>query len=222
MNAQCLFADRAEAAQALASRLRDYRGRKPLILAIPRGAVPMGNIIAQQLDGDLDVVLVRKLAAPFDPEYAIGAVDENGWAYVSAEIEDSARMRAFIEQEKTRQLELLARRREQYTPFRRPIDPRGRVAIVIDDGLATGATMIAALHAVRARNPAELVCAVPLAPPASIADVMPFADRLICLHAPDNFHAVSQFYRHFPQVDDQEVTRILAAPDQGEGTPPAP
>lgn len=219
MNTPYLFANRTEAAHALAARLHDYCGRNPLILAIPRGAVPMGKIMAQQLGGELDVVLVRKLGAPFDPEYALGAVDESGWVYLSAVVEDSAQMRAFIEQEKIRQREVLRQRREQYTPLRRPLDPRGRIAIVIDDGLATGATMIAALHAIRARHPAELVCAVPFAPRSSLASVLPFADQLICLHTPDNFSAVSQFYREFPQVDDLEVARILSAPDQASARP---
>lgn len=212
MNAGYLFADRDEAALALAARLSAYRGRNPLVLAIPRGAVPMGQIIARRLDGELDVVLVRKLAAPFDPEYAIGAVDETGWVYLSSVVDDSGTARAFVEQEKSRQLQLLRQRRAEYMPFKTPADPRGRIAIVVDDGLATGATMIAALHATRARDPAELVCAVPFAPRSALAAVMPLADDVVCLHTPDDFGAVSQFYRHFPQIDDREVTRILAAP----------
>lgn len=218
MSVQWFFADRTEAAEALALRLRDYYGRKPLILAIPRGAVPMGKIIAQRLDGDLDVILVRKLGAPFDPEYAIGAVDETGWLHLSGVAEDTAAMRAYVQQEKRRQLDILEQRRAQYTPFRHRIDPQGRIVIVIDDGLATGATMIAALHAARARHPAELVCAVPLAPRQGLAAAAHFADKVICLHTPDNFAAVGQFYRHFPQVDDHEVTSILAPPGQS-GTP---
>lgn len=214
MSAQRLFADRSEAAEALALRLRKYHGRKPLILAIPRGAVPMGKIIAQRLDGELDVILVRKLGAPFDPEYAIGAVDETGWLYLSEVTEDTAGMRAYIRQEKRRQLDILEQRRIQYTPFRHQVDPQGRIVIVIDDGLATGATMVAALHAIRAKHPAELVCAVPVAPRHGLGGVAQFADKVICLQTPDNFTAVSQFYRHFPQVDDQEVTCILAPPGQ--------
>ena len=102
-------------------------------------------------------------------------------------------------------------RRARYTPSRPPIDPAGRIVIVVDDGLATGATMIAALHAVRARKPAELVCAVPVAAPESLASVRQFADKTVCLHTPDNFYAVGQFYRHFSQVEDEEVVRILDA-----------
>jgi predicted phosphoribosyltransferase len=221
MNTPSVFADRADAAEALALHLHDYHGRKPLILAIPRGAVPMGKIIAQRLGGELDVVLVRKLGAPFDPEYALGAVDENGWVYLDSPAGLSAAMRIFIEQEKIRQLKVLAQRRAQYTPLKRPADPHGRIAIIVDDGLATGATMIAALHAIRAKHPAELVCAVPVAPPQSLAAVMPFADRVVCLRTPASFSSVSEFYRHFPQVDDREVARILGMPVLPSG-PEAP
>ena len=205
------FADRTEAAEALASRLMNYRGQNPLVLAIPRGAVPMGKIIADRLNGELDVVLVRKLGAPFNPEFALGAVDETGWVHLNRPIDEEDEASAFIAEEKARQLELMRERRARYTPSRPPIDPAGRIAIVVDDGLATGATMIAALHAVRARNPAELVCAVPVAAPESLASVQRFADRAICVHTPENFYAVGQFYRHFSQVEDEEVVRILDA-----------
>jgi putative phosphoribosyl transferase len=204
------FADREEAAEALASSLQDYRGRNPLILAIPRGAVPMGKIIADRLGGELDIILVRKIGAPLNPEFALGAVDETGWVHLNRFAEEEGGTTPFITKEKSRQLALLKERRARYTPSRQPIDPAGRIAIVVDDGLATGATMIAALHAVRARNPAELVCAVPVAAPESLASVRRFADKTVCVHTPDNFFAVGQFYRHFSQVEDDEVVRILA------------
>jgi len=205
-----IFRDRIEAAERLAEALAAYRGKNPLVLAIPRGAVPMGQVIAQRLGGELDVVLVRKLRAPFSPEFAVGAIDETGWAYVASHARQAGADERYLEEEKAAQLATLHRRRKEYTPRRAPIDPAGRVAIVIDDGLATGATMIAALHAVRARDPARLVCAVPVAPPDSVEAVKPYCDEVVCLDTPWDFGAVGRFYRNFDQVEDEEVIRLLA------------
>jgi putative phosphoribosyl transferase len=204
-----MFRDRIDAAQQLADRLKRYRGTHPLVLAIPRGAVPMGQVIAKQLHGELDVVLVRKLRAPQQPELAIGSVDESGWTYLADHARDYGGSSSYIESEKRTQLDTICQRRAQYTPIRPPISPAGRTVIVIDDGLATGATMIAALHGLRARQPAMLICAVPVAPPDTLAKVADLADEVVCLESPDFFQAVGQFYQHFPQVDDDEVIDIL-------------
>ena len=203
------FRDRADAAGKLAAALHAYRGKNPLVLAIPRGAVPMGRVLAAELGGELDLVLVRKLRAPDSPELAVGAIDESGWIYVADYARSVGADEAYLREEKTRQLETLRRRRAQYTPQRAPHDAAGRIAIVVDDGLATGATMIAALHAVRAKKPARLVCAVPVAAPESLEKVRPYADEVVCLATPREFHAVSQFYDAFPQVEDEEVVELL-------------
>jgi putative phosphoribosyl transferase len=205
------FDDRLDAARQLAAALERYRGDHPLVLAIPRGAVPMGRAIADLLGGDLDVVLVRKVGAPGNPEFALGAVDETGWTYVADYARDMDLDRAWIDTESRRQLEVLKRRRELYSPGRARIDPQGRTCIVVDDGLATGATMIAALHSVRARKPARLVCAVPVASRQSLELVRALADDVVCLDAPLEFYAVGQFYRDFGAVEDDEVVRILRA-----------
>jgi len=205
-----IFRDRLDAARHLAKALAQYRGRNPLVLAIPRGAVPMGRVLADALEGALDVVLVRKLRAPGSPEFAVGAIDESGWAYVADYAAEAGADEAYLAREKQIQLETLRRRRAQYTPARAPADPAGRIAIVIDDGLATGATMIAALHAVRAKKPARLICAVPVAAADSLAIVSPHADEVVCLETPARFHAVGQFYRDFHQVEDDEVAALLA------------
>jgi predicted phosphoribosyltransferase len=204
------FSDRIDAARRLAEALVHLRGRNPLVLAIPRGAVPMGRVIAEALEGELDVVLVRKLRAPISPELAVGAVDEGGWTYIAAHAAEVGANAAYLEKEKRAQLEMLRARRARYTPARPPIDAAGRTVIVVDDGLATGASMIAALHAARAKRPAHLVCAVPVAAPESLARVRPLADEVVCLDAPPGFHAVGQFYGDFAQVEDDEVVALLA------------
>ena len=204
------FDSRNDAARQLAKALARYRGRNPLVLAIPRGAVNMGKVLADELGGELDVVLVRKLRSPFSPEFAVGAVDESGWTYIADHAARSGADAAYIEREKQAQLETLRKRRAQYTPARPPIDAKDRIVIVVDDGLATGASMIAALHAARAKQPQRLICAVPVAAPDSLERVRPLADEVVCLEAPEEFYAVGQFYRDFPQVEDDEVVAILA------------
>ena len=204
------FDSRLDAGRRLAKALAHYHGRNPLVLAIPRGAVEMGAVVAQELQGELDVVLVRKLRAPESPELAVGAVDESGWTYVARHASMAGADRAYLAREKNAQLELLRRRRARYTPARAPVDPAGRIAIVVDDGIATGASMIAALHSVRAKEPSRLVCAVPVAAAESLENIRPYADEVVCLQTPEDFRAVGQFYREFAQVEDHEVVALLA------------
>ena len=206
-----MFKDRDDAAHQLADHLTAFSAQHPLVLAIPRGAVPIGKIVAAQLGGDLDVVLVRKLRAPFEPEVAIGSVAENGWTYIAPYAAAMGADQDYIAAEKQKQMATIHSRRVQYTPIRPPVDPHGRVVIVVDDGLATGATMISALHSLRLRQPARLVCAIPVASPEALEKIRPMADDVVCLHAPAHFQAVGQFYRHFPQVDDAEVISLLGA-----------
>ena len=205
-----IFDSRLDAGRRLAKALAAYRGRNPLVLAIPRGAVEMGATIAHELQGELDVVLVKKLRAPGSPEFAVGAIDETGWTYVAAHAAMAGADAAYLHKEKAAQLELLHRRRAQYTPARASADPAGRIAIVVDDGIATGASMIAALHSVRAKKPARLVCAVPVAAAESLDNIRPYADEVVCLETPQDFQAVGQFYREFAQVEDEEVVALLA------------
>ena len=210
------FQNRKQAATRLSEALSAYQGKNPLILAIPRGAVPMAKIVADKLGGELDVVLVRKLGSPFNAEFAVGSVDESGWTYVADYADQAGATPEYIQAEKQRQMETMRRRREQYTPDRQPIDPAGRIVIVVDDGLATGSTMIAALHALRSKGTDRLICAVPVAPPDTLEKVREYADEVVCLEAPLDFRAVGQFYAEFPQVEDEEVIDILRHSGAGQ------
>ena len=206
------FKNREHAAHLLVKRLRvSYTNKNPLVLGIPRGAVPMAKIIAAALGGELDVVLVRKLGHPDQPEFAIGSIDESGntilmdWA---AEIDP-----AYLETEKTRQLSIMRERRARYTPWRAPIDPHGRVVIVVDDGIATGSTMTAALRSVRAQKPKKIIAAAAVASPDAVRAIVHEADAMVCLKVPADFQAVGQFFDDFGQVSDQDV--IVALRDAG-------
>lgn len=202
------FRSREHAAELLAERLSaEYKNKNPLVLGIPRGALPMAEIIATALNGELDVVLVHKLSHPEQPEFAIGAIDESGHTYLADWASELAP--EIIADEKEHQLATLRRRRAQYTPLRPPIDPRGRITIVVDDGVATGSTMIAALRAVRAKKPKKLICAVAAASPTALRAMKHEADEIVCLTAPVEFFAVGQFFTDFTQVSDEDVAVIL-------------
>jgi putative phosphoribosyl transferase len=201
------FKDRRDAAERLAARLAVYRGRHPLVLGVPRGGVPMARIIADALEGDLDVVLVRKLRAPGQPELAIGAVDESGVVLQGRLFGVAAPF--YVEAEIRAQLETIRERRARYTRTYPPIDPMGRIVIVVDDGVATGASMTAAVRALRARAPQAIVVAAGVAPPTAVADLQVVADQVVCLHLADDFEAVGQFFGDFSQVSDAEVAAAL-------------
>ena len=202
------FENRAEAGQILARRLEKYRRQHPLVLAIPRGAAPMGKIVADALDGELDVVLVRKLRAPYNPELAIGSIDETGAVYLDPDTRDLWD-EAYLEAEKKTQLATLHQRRQQYAPAGAPIDAAGRVAIVLDDGIATGSTMIAALRAVRARHPAKLIAATGVASAEALRLIGREADEVVCLETPEILYAIGYHFRDFSQVSDEEVVATL-------------
>ena len=192
----------------LARRLDHYRGQCPLVLAIPRGAVPMGKIIADGLDGELDVVLVRKLRAPHNPELAIGSIDETGSVYLDPDTRDLWD-ESYLDGEKKIQLETLQRRRQMYLPAGSPIDAAGRVVIVLDDGIATGSTIIAALRAVRARRPSKLVAATGVASTEALSLIRQEADEVVCLETPEWLYAIGYHFRDFSQVSDAEVLAAL-------------
>jgi predicted phosphoribosyltransferase len=200
---------RQAAARFLAERLQSLRGSRPLVLGIPRGGVPMGAILADALAGDLDVVLVRKIGAPWQPEFAIGAVDEHGVVHLNPDATHLEIDAGYVRQEAERQLAEIRRRRDLYTPGRGPADATGRTVVVVDDGVATGATFAAALELIRERRPARLVAAVGVLPASAVERLASRVDQLVYLMAPEDFYAVGQFYADFRPVGDDEVVAAL-------------
>lgn len=204
-----IFKNRADAARRLAERLSAWRGRNPLVLGIPRGGVLMAADIADALEGDLDVVLVRKLRAPGAPEFALGAITESGDVVFSDPRVSQWVDPDYLQAEKQEALRMIAERRALYTPYRPAVRPTGRVVIVVDDGIATGATMRAALRSLAGAGAARRIVAAGVAPPETARELGAWADEVVLLETPDDFAAVSQFYEDFPQVSDDEVIEAL-------------
>lgn len=209
-----MFDNRTQAGQALARALGKYAGDDVVVYALPRGGLPVAAAVASKLDAPLDVILVRKLGAPGHAEFAIGAVVD-GAAPALILHKDVIRQlgvgRRYIEGAKETALEEIERRRTLYLKGRRPVSPRGKTAIVIDDGLATGATMEAAVKAMREAGAGRIVVAVPVAPADTVARLQQYADEVLCLETPVHFWSVGGHYRAFPQLEDADVVKILDA-----------
>ena len=206
------FRDRSDAGRRLAKALSSYKDRHAVVLALPRGGVPVAAEVAAALDAPLDLILVRKIGVPTQPELAMGAVvDGTAPSVVRNEevIELSGTTADEFDAACARELEEIERRRQLYIGERARAEIAGQVVIVIDDGIATGATTRAALQAIRNRKPKELVLAVPVAPPDTIRELRQEVDALICLETPELFGAIGYFYRDFRQVSDEEVVAIL-------------
>lgn len=217
------FKNRMEAARRLAESLQKYltqtqtapiNGKKPLVLAIPRGAVPMGHLLADALDGEFDVVLVHKFGLPHRPEYALGSVTEEGDVYLGLGAERLDLEPSEIEDAALAEVHKLQTRRRAYTPLCGKIDPAKRTVIIVDDGIATGATMIAAVRALKsqpaARQAARIIVATPVTSPEAVRRLEMEGAEVISLLVPEVFFAVSQFYDEFEQVSDEEVLEILS------------
>jgi len=206
------FLDRTEAGRRLAKALAGYKDRNPAVLALPRGGVPVAVEIAASLAAPLDLVFVRKIGVPFQPELAMGAVVD-GAAPLTVRNEEvifATRVsEAAFAAIRDRELAEIRRRRERYSHGRAPLDVAGKTAIVVDDGVATGATTRAALRAVRKQAPAELVLAVPVAASDTLRDLRSEADAIVCLEEHAQFGAIGAYYRDFRQVSDEEVTDLL-------------
>lgn len=213
-----MFSDRIDAGRQLGAAVSAYRGQPVLVLALPRGGVPVGLEVARVLDAPLDVLLVRKITAPSHPELAIGAVVDGSSPQLLLEEQIVAATGAtqdHIKAEKARQLREIERRRQLYRGNRPPPATQGRTVIVVDDGIATGATMRIALRALARSGAARVIVAVPVAPPDVLERIRPEADEVICLRMPEPFQAVGMHYRDFDQTSDDEVVRALAEADRG-------
>jgi putative phosphoribosyl transferase len=207
------FTDRSDAGRRLAARLAPYENRHPVVLAMPRGGVPVAAEIAAALEAPLDLVFVRKIGVPFQPELAMGAIVD-GETPIIVRNESVIRMAGVSEAQFTTvceaELAELERRRRVYLGDRKPIDIAHRIVIVVDDGIATGASTRAVLRGLRAREPSEIVLAVPVAPTDRIESLASDADIIVCLESHMDFTAIGYFYRDFAQVSDAEVIETLA------------
>jgi putative phosphoribosyl transferase len=213
------FKDRSEAGQTLARALAKYKDQRPVVLALPRGGVAVASEVAAALQAPLDLILVRKIGVPTQPELAMGAVVD-GSVPLIVRNDDVIALVGIDEMEFTavfeRELAEIGRRRRHYLGDRERVDVAGRTAIVIDDGIATGATTRAALRATRQRNPKTLVLAVPVAPTQNLADMRREADDVVCLQDFTDFGAIGYYYSDFRQISDEEVIETLRRFSTGE------
>jgi predicted phosphoribosyltransferase len=207
-----IFTDRVDAGQQLASALKEYADSDAIVLAIPRGGVVVGFEVARKLKLNLDIVVPRKIGAPHNPELAIGAVTEDGTIMLNHNLVQYLGVsKDYINRVCEQQRSEIKRRLTRYRGDRPYPNVSQRIVIMVDDGIATGATIKAALTSIRKKNPALLVVAIPVAPPSIIEDLQKKADRVICLTIPEFFSAVGQFYRNFQQTSDEEVKQLLLA-----------
>jgi putative phosphoribosyl transferase len=207
------YADRRDAGRCLGAKLAHLKNLRPVVLALPRGGVAIGFEVALALDAPLDIVLVRKIGVPWQPELALGAVTDGDAPDSFIDRNLATRLEIpenYVAAETERQLQEIDRRRKSYCAGRPPIEVSGRTVIVVDDGIATGATMRVALRAVRRRGPARLVLAVPVAPEDTLEAFREEADEIVCLETPAPFDAIGFYYRDFHQMSDAEVTDLLA------------
>lgn len=219
-----IFPDRKAVGEQLAERLIEYKDHDAVVLALPRGGLPVAFEVAKALNAPLDVILVRKIGAPGQPELAVGAVVDGGSpeTVINEDVKEPLGIDdSYIEEESARQLVEIERRRKLYIGDRSRPEIAGKTAIIVDDGIATGATVRAAVHAARRRSPEWLVLAVPVAPPDAVESLRGEVDDLVCLHTSSLFGAISPYYREFHQLDDEEVVSILEKARARRSTVPA-
>lgn len=209
------FNDRIDAGKRLAAALKDFSSKKGIVLAIPRGGVVIGHEIANALSLALDVIIPRKIGAPGNPELAIGAVAEDGTAILDQGLINYLGVsREYIKEEIERQKQEIQRRLRLYRQDTTYPNLKGLDVIVVDDGIATGSTMKAALASVKNRGAASVTVAVPVGPPSTIQELEQIADRVVCLYTPEYFQAIGEFYSDFSQTTDEEVIMFLRESNQ--------
>jgi predicted phosphoribosyltransferase len=205
-----IFRDRAEAGRILSGALKEFAGQDAVVLGIPRGGVVVAAQIAKAIDADLDVALTRKIGAPLQPELAIGALAESGQIYLNDLLAAQAGAdEGYIEREKVRQAGVIKERAQQYRKVRSKIPLAGRLVIVVDDGVATGATMLATLWSLARERPQRLVVALPVATDDAVDILAEAADEIVVLQVPIFLAGISQFYGDFSQTGDDEIVDIL-------------
>lgn len=215
-----MFEDRKDAARRLAGGLQAYAGRKDAVVAaIPRGGVVVGAVLAHELRLPLEAVLTKKIGHPFQPEYAIGVVNLSHELIDEEIVEREGISRDYIRGEVARLRELLRRRHDAYRGGRESPPLKGRTVILVDDGVATGHTMLAAVRLARDEGAAKVVVAVPVGPPDTLEKLRAQADDVVCLLAPEQFMAIGQFYANFDQVDDEEAMRLIKESAAAEAAP---
>ena len=206
-----MFRDRLEAGERLAEVLSDYRGERVAVIAIPRGGVEVGYAVAERFDSPLEVTVPRKIGSPMDPELAVGAVAEDGTIYVEEDVVRMLGVREdWIRVEAERELQEVRRRLELYRGGKPLPELREYVVLLVDDGIATGATIIATARFLRKLNPRRLVIAAPVAPPEVLPKLSREADDVRCVVTPTPFFAIGQFYQDFSQLDDSKVIEYLS------------
>ena len=209
MDDRTRFTDRATAGELLGETLRERGVEADLVLAVPRGGLPVGRAVADALDAPLDVVVAKKVGAPGNPEYALGAVADDGTVWRNEAALASGRDEAYFERRRAAAEETARRTAERYRAGGPPPDVAGKRVVVVDDGVATGSTTMACLRTLRRRGPARLVLAVPVGPPETVRELSAVADETVCLLTPTDFGAVGSFYDRFDQVSDDEAIAFL-------------
>ncbi|UII31782.1 phosphoribosyltransferase [Fulvivirga ulvae] len=201
-----MFYDREDAAQQLANRLKLYRHENAIILAVPRGGVPVGKIVSGSLGLPLDIILTKKIGHPVNKEYAIGAVGLNDSYFTNA---DDIVPSSYVEQEVERVRSDLRDRYELYMGNKEPLKLHNKTVIIVDDGIATGSTLLATIRLARKKGAVKIIIAAPVGPPQAVKRLKEAADEVVCLEMPADFNAVGQFYQHFDQVSDEKVRALL-------------